>query len=73
MTAAAKQGKPNEFRMVVDVRGPNSQVMPVAPNLPILELILQYLEGAEFLPPLMRSKAFGNFLYMKLARSCIFF
>ena len=56
-----KPGKVGEYRLVIDVRWPNSQITPIAPNLPILEVVLMYLEGAKFFASLDAFKGFWQF------------
>jgi hypothetical protein len=52
---------PDEFRMTVDTRYPNSQLIAIAECLPILEVILQHLKLASGLASLNAFKGFCRF------------
>jgi hypothetical protein len=52
---------PDELRVTVDTRYPNSQLVAIAGCLPILEGILQHLKLASVLPSLDAVKGFWQF------------
>ena len=56
-----KPKKVNEFRVIVDTRYPNSQIISVMSPIPILEVILQYLSRATILAGLHAYKGFWQF------------
>jgi hypothetical protein len=52
---------PDEFRMTVDTRCPNSHLVAIAGCLPILEVILQHLKLALVFASLDAFKGFWEF------------
>ena len=47
--------------MTIDLRYPNSQLVKIAGTMPILEVVLQYLQGAEFFSTLDAFKGYWQF------------
>ena len=56
-----KPHKPSALRMTIDLRYPNSQLVKIAGTMPILEVVLQHLQGAEFFSTLDAFKGYWQF------------
>jgi len=61
---------PDELRMTVDTRHPNSQLVAIAGCLPILEVILQHLKLASVFASLDAFKGFWQFHLKLTFRRC---